>query len=166
MASACRTFCSTRSTVRWSWRAMSRMVSMMRSTSSGARPSDGSASRMRRGDLRVGDAEGAELQIVGDGEVREDEALRRNEGQAAPDAGGAGGLPDGLAVEDDPAGPQRQQPGDGLEARRLSRAVVAHEGHDPPGLDPQVDAEDDLLSRVARRQPLDREEAHRRAFPK
>jgi len=45
-----------------------------------------------------------------------------------------------LAVEDDLAGREGKDPGDGLEQRRLAGSVRAQHTDDLPGLDPDADS--------------------------
>src|SRR5205807_4263730 len=54
------------------------------------------------------------------------------------------GAGDVVAVESDLAGARVDEPGYGLEQRRLAGAVGAEEGHDLPLLDLEVDAEEHL----------------------
>ena len=71
--------------------------------------------------------EGAELEVLADGQGSEEPPPLGDQGDAARRDGVRRQPVDPLAVEPDGAGVDGQQPGDGLEQRRLPRAVGADE---------------------------------------
>src|SRR6266571_7618193 len=80
----------------------------------------------------VGPEVRAHREVLADGQPVEDTPSFRHVGDAAEHDLVGGHAAQRGALEEDRAPPRRQEPGDGLEGRRLPRAVVAEDGDDFP----------------------------------
>jgi len=105
--------------------------------------------------VRVAPREGAHLEVLADGERREEPPSLRDLDEPPRDDRVRGDAGERLAAEPDRPGRRAEEAADRPERRRLPGAVRPEEGDDLARLDAEVDAVERLDGAVAGAKPLD-----------